>query len=247
MNIFYSLLCVLLGFLFPVLGYSAGFSNFYGGSSKDKPEARADSPICQTSDGGYIVTGITESSSEGGEGIWVVKLLSNGQIEWEKSYAGGSSAMGIQQTSDGGYLTVGNGQGGIWILKLDSSGEIQWQKAYNGAYQPFSFQQTEDGGYIVLCMSTQFGVHDFTVLRLNGTGEINWAKSYIGKNGGTESRTIQQTQDGGFILAGATSAFVTKESEKECDHSLGNAWILKITSTGVVEWEKAYESERVIH
>ena len=258
MKFYFSLVCVLLGFLFPALGYSAGFANFYGGPSRDKPGARAGNPMCKTSDGGYILIGTTGSfGGEVGTDIWVVKLLSSGEIEWQKSYDGESSfdpctscegGTSIQETSDGGYLATGiRGYSRIWILKLDSSGEIQWQKDYDrasgaGTYvgQPFSFQQTEDGGYIVLGMSDQYGVNDFTVLRLNGTGEISWAKSYSGEDGGAEARSIQQTQDGGFIITGATSEFVMKESEKECAHSYGNAWILKITSTGVIEWEKAY-------
>lgn len=258
MNILRSLAFVFLALAFPVLGYPAGFANFYGGPSKDSPDERADNILSQTSDGGYIVIGTTESFGVGGEDMWVVKLLSNGEIEWQKSYGGSldDQAKSIQQTPDGGYLAVGNTNsygvgcggtcGGIWILKLNSSGGIQWQKAYgwSGGWtgQPFSFQQSEDGGYVVLGMTNQFDEEhgDFVVLKLNSSGEMTWAKTYGGDNG-EEARSIQRTKDGGYIVAGATTSFVTHENEKNCSGgSPGNAWILKLSSTGVIEWQKAY-------
>ena len=68
--------------------------------------------IFQTSEGGYIVSGITESNdgdvteNKGNNDVWIVKLSSNGTIEWQKSYGGASSESGesIQQTSDGGHM-----------------------------------------------------------------------------------------------------------------------------------------------
>jgi hypothetical protein len=85
--------------------------------------------IQQTSDGGYIVTGEADAFNAGDD-IWVLKLRSAGDIEWQKAFGGSNSDYGysIRQTSDGGYIVAGEtlsfgaGQSDAWILKLDSDG-----------------------------------------------------------------------------------------------------------------------------
>jgi hypothetical protein len=143
-----------------------------GGSSYDEAHS-----IVQTSDGGYIVAGYTRSNdgdvsgNHGEEDAWVVKLDSEGNIEWQKTFGGSSydEANSIVQTSDGGYIVAGytkssNGDvayggstyhGGIqedvWVIKLDSHGNIIWQEALGGGGydRAFSIAQTSDDGYVV--------------------------------------------------------------------------------------------------
>ena len=79
----------------------------YGGSDMDIARY-----IQQTSDGGFIITANTESFGAGGYlgDYWVLKLESNGDISWQKTYGGSDWDVpeSIIQTSDGGYIVVGD-------------------------------------------------------------------------------------------------------------------------------------------
>ena len=63
----------------------------------------------QTTDGGYIVAGATQSFGSGDNDMWFIKLDSSGDIEWQKTYGGNESdiAYSIQQTWDDGYIVAG--------------------------------------------------------------------------------------------------------------------------------------------
>jgi hypothetical protein len=137
-----------------------------GGSGSDNISC-----VQQTSDGGYIVAGSSNSINGGIEGnhgssdIWVVKLKGSGKREWQKCLGGSSyeSATSIQQTSDGGYIVAGftssndgdiTGNHGLtdaWVVKLDDSGNLNWQKCLGGTDEDraHSIQETSDGGYIL--------------------------------------------------------------------------------------------------
>lgn len=138
--------------------------------------------VKQTSDGGYIVVGVTNcgvtnngdvTGSHGNGDYWVVKLNSNGSIIWQKAFGGSyiDSANDVIQTSDGGYIVVGssgssNGdvignhsydyKNDFWILKLDSLGSLQWQKSLGGTGHDIarSIKQTPDGNYIIIGSSS---------------------------------------------------------------------------------------------
>jgi len=136
------------------MSLNAQWARTYGGGGNDEAWS-----IQQTSDGGYIVAGLTESFGAGSSDIWILKLSSTGTIEWQRTYGGSSydTAHSIQQTSDGGYIvagdtqTFGAGSADYWIIKLFPNGDIEWQRTYGGgSYDTaHSIQQTIDGGYIV--------------------------------------------------------------------------------------------------
>ncbi|QMU31046.1 T9SS type A sorting domain-containing protein [Adhaeribacter radiodurans] len=128
----------------------------------------------QTSDGGYILGGWTDSGksgdkSEGNKGVydfWIVKIKSDGSKEWDKTIGGdnGDYLTSMQQTRDGGYIlggasgsgksgdkTQANKSGDYWVVKLKSDGSKEWDKTIgsdNGDYLT-SVQQTRDGGYLL--------------------------------------------------------------------------------------------------
>ncbi|MEN2984373.1 MAG: Ig-like domain-containing protein, partial [Dictyoglomaceae bacterium] len=141
----------------------------YGGSYDDWANF-----IQQTSDKGYIVAGGTYSFSAGtSDDVYILKLDSNGNLEWEKTFGGNSYdwANSIQQASDGGYIVAGMtnsfGAGGfdVYILKLDSNGNLEWEKTFdeNSYDWANSIQQASDGGYIVAGMTNSFGAGGFDV------------------------------------------------------------------------------------
>ncbi|MBA7706328.1 hypothetical protein ES703_115180 [subsurface metagenome] len=215
----------------------------YGGSVNDEAHS-----IQQTSDGGYIVAGETSSFGTDGGDIWILKLASDGEIEWQKTYGGDKvvSAPFIQQTDDGGYIVAGrtsinevdNWGDDIWILRLTSDGNIEWQKTYGGNRNDSAsfLQQRSDGGYIVVGHTESFGGGgaDIWILKLSPAGNIEWQKTYGGSED-EEVNSFQQTSDGGYIAAGRTESFGAGEND---------FWILKLTSDGDIEWQKTYgESE----
>jgi uncharacterized delta-60 repeat protein len=227
----------------------------YGGSTEDRANF-----IQQTADGGYIVVGYTTSFGTSGGDVWVLKLDSNGNVgpgypgTWQKTYGGASAdfANSIQQTEDGGYILTGTTDSisandwDVWVLKLDSNGNVgssypgTWQKTYGGsdADKAYSIHQTSDGGYIVAGSSYSFGVgtEDAWALKLDSNGNVGpsypgtWQKTYGGIFA-DDIKFIQQTTDGGYIVAGETYSFGAGSYD---------AWILKLNSTGGVIWQKTY-------
>jgi TolB-like protein len=147
-----------------------------------------------------------------------VKTDANGNIQWAKTYGGTGwdEAYSVQQTSDGGYIVAGEtysfgaGYRDIFLIKTDANGNIQWAKTYGGTDDDwaYSVQQTSDGGYIVAGWTESFGADstDVFLIKTDANGNIIWAKTYGGTLRDVAS-SVQQTSDGGYIVAGYTRSF----------------------------------------
>jgi hypothetical protein len=207
----------------------------YGGTNEDRA-----SSVQRTSDGGYIVAGATWSFGEGSSDIFLIKTDANGNVQWAKTYGGTSwdEASSVQQTSDGGYIVAGQtwsfGEGGrdIFLIKTDADGNIQWAKTYGGTYDDYAYsvQQTSDGGYIVAGYTWSFGEGvDILLIKTDANGNIQWAKTYGGTDG-DEAYSIQQTSDGGYIVAGTTLSFGEGV----------DILLIKTDANGNVQWAKTY-------
>ena len=230
------------------------------------------SSIQQTADGGYIVAGYSGSSASGdvtgtnhgGYDYWIIKLDSLGNISWDKLLGGNNfdQAESIQQTADGGYIVAGcsgssasgdvtgtnHGSNDYWIIKLDSLGNISWDKLLGGSYddQAYSIQQTADGGYIVAGYSdssasgdvtgTNHGGFDYWIIKLDSLGNTSWDK-LLGGSGLDLASSIQQTADGGYIVAGYSSSF-TSGDVTGTNHGGFDYWIIKLDSLGNISWDK---------
>jgi uncharacterized delta-60 repeat protein len=220
----------------------------YGGNGSDGAES-----VQQTTDGGYIVAGGTDSSFMGYTHAWVLKLSSTGSVVWQKTYgsnrtdnpwnyfytSGVGTAYSVEQTSDGGYI-VGGGTGWtghLWVLKLGCDGSVVWQKTYGGMGRDtaYSVQQTSDGGYIVAGTAGTNAAYRFWVLKLNSTGSVTWQNMYGELPWGfSMAHSIQQISDGGYVVAGWAGTEFTPGR-------FGAAfWVLKLNSTGSVTWGNAY-------
>jgi hypothetical protein len=231
-----------------------------GGSGYD--EARS---IEQTSDGGYIVAGFSNSidgdvtGNHGSKDYWVTKLDQVGNIEWQKSLGGSENDWGqsIKQTIDGGYVIAGvsgsndgdvSGNhsvvGDFWIVKLNTIGILEWQKCYGG-YQgdvANAIQQTADGGFIVT--GTVYS-NDGDVLGFQGTGDAWLIKlnplgsiewqKCLGGSLNEWGYSVCQTNDGGYILAGVTRS---NDGDVSGNHGNEDFWVVKLNSTGNIEWQK---------
>jgi len=230
-----------------------------GGTSYDVANS-----IQQTSDGGFIVSGYTGSNDGdvsgkyGATDYWIVKLNSSGDIEWQKCLGGiyDDFAYSIQQTNDGGFIVAGfkesnesdmsgnHGAIDALVVKLNSSGDIEWQKCLGGTDydSAHSIQQISDGGFIVAGrtrsnngdVSGNHGACDAWVVKLNSSGDIEWQKC-LGGTDNDYANSIQQTSDGGFIVAGGTHS---NDGDVSGNHGRDDAWVVKLNSTGDIEWQK---------
>lgn len=224
--------------------------------------------IKQTSDGGYIVTGRSESTDgdlkntvfHGLADYWVVKLNENGDIVWQKCFGGNGfdEAYSIIQTSEGGYIITGfayssdgdligvNRHSGhdYWIVKLNNVGTISWQKCLGGSADdyPKIIQQITDGGYIVVGytfsndgdMIGNHGNADYCIAKLDEDGTLRWIK-LLGGKGLDEAFSIQQTTDGGYIVAGSSNS---TDGDMTASHGNNNCWIIKLDNLGNIIWQK---------
>jgi len=197
--------------------------------------------VQQTADGGYIAAGEFRYGNVDTD-VWILKLAPDGTMEWDKTYGGNDPDLAyfLQQTSDGGIVVAGQNDkpasetGGVWVLKLYPWGEIQWQKTYGGDKEDYarSIQQTSDGGYIVAGNTASFGAvsGDEWIMKLDSEGSVEWQQT-IGGEGQDFARSIRQTTDGGYIVAGTTYTFGLGD---------GDIWVLKLDTKGDVEWQKTY-------
>ena len=187
----------------------------YGGSGADSARS-----VARTSDGGFMVAGVTYSNDGNVTGnhnpsgnfsdVWVIKLDPSGTLLWQKAYGGSNvdEANSIFATSDGGAVITGwtesndgdvtglHGAAGsfadVWVLKIDSTGGIEWQKALGGSKNDYG-------------------------------------------------QSVKQTTDGGFIVAGIT---YSNDNDVSGNHDTTGAtqdvWVVKLDQSGTLQWQKCY-------
>lgn len=180
------------------------------------------SVIQQTEDGGYILAGTTRPTDLELENVWIIKLSQTGDFVWGRKL--GTSDYdyftSLCQTADGGYVLTGytvtitdnSRKSQAWMARLDSSGNLLWQKAFGKANECglSSIQQTADAKFILAGGTFSYGAGDSDtfVLSLDSFGNILWQNTYGGSDYDSADH-IQQTIDGGYVVAGTTNSFGT--------------------------------------
>ncbi|MBZ0328525.1 MAG: T9SS type A sorting domain-containing protein [Altibacter sp.] len=229
-----------------------------GGSGYDRLTS-----IQNTVDGGIILGGESDSdisgekteNSQGGKDFWVVKLDSQGIIEWQNTIGGSGNDIlnTLSQTLDGGYIIGGssdsdisgdktensNGEKDYWILKLDVNGSIVWQNTIGGGGSDslVSIAQTPDGGYILGGTSSS-GIsgdrtissqsqNDTWIVKTDANGVIQWQKAFGFVDAYTHS-SLSLTNDGGFIIGGSGAA------------PLRSYYMIKLSELGTFQWSELY-------
>jgi len=182
------------------------------------PETEWGNSLIQTSDGGYVIAGGTDSFGAGETDVYVVKLDANGNLQWTKTIGGENWEAGhsLIQTSDGGYaiaggtISFGIRESDVYVVKLDAKGNLQWTKTIGGpGYEiGLSLIQTSDGGYAIAGYTGSFGAggHDVYVVKLDANGNLQWTRT-IGGPESEEGHSLIQTSDGGYAIAGTTISF----------------------------------------
>ena len=162
--------------------------------------------------------------------------------DWSQTYGGSGDdfAYSVIQTKDGGYALAGftdsSGSGGFdfYLVKTDSAGNMNWSQTYGGSGddEAYSVIQTSDGGYALAgyTSSSGAGYYDFYLVKTDSAGNMQWSKTYGGA-GDDEARSLIQTSDGGYALAGWTDSFGGGGYD---------FYLVKTDSAGKLNWSRAY-------
>ena len=204
------------------------------------PSADVGYAVQQTSDDGYVIAGKT--GVDGSSKAWLLKTDSSGNMIWDRTFGGASadSASSVQQTSDGGYIiggtthSYGAGNSDAWLIKTDSSGNMIWDKTFGGTDYDYavSVQQTNDGGYVIAGKTSSYGAgnSDAWLIKTDSSGNMIWDKTFGGDSYDSAS-SVQQTSDGGYIIAGDTQSYGPGKPA---------AWLIKTDSSGNMIWDKTF-------
>jgi hypothetical protein len=177
-----------------------------GGSSHDHSTF-----IRQTTDAGYIISGLSNSingdasGNHGSSDYWIVKLDSTGAIDWQKQLGGTKpdNSMSVQQTTDGGYLAIG--------YSFSNDGDVS---GHHGS------------------TSTM----DYWIVKLSVSGAIQWEKSFGGSDNDM-AQTIWQTADGGYVVGGWT---FSNDGDVTLNHGGWDSWLIKLGNSGSIQWQRTY-------
>jgi hypothetical protein len=194
--------------------------------------------VQQTSDGGYIVAGTTQSFGAGLTDVYLIKTNASGDTLWTRTYGGTNYDAGfaVQQTADGGYIVTGYVDGGdVYLVKTNASGDTLWTRSYDrtGFYQVGkSVKQTSNGGYIIAGFTGLYSTSwdDVLLIKTDSLGDTLWTHTY-GDTIDDEGFSVRQTSDGGYIVAGGFNSV---------RGGGGDVWLIKTNASGDTLWTKTF-------
>ncbi len=179
--------------------------------------------MTSTTDGGYLLVGNTRSfGDEFSTDLYVVKVNSNGDFNWQKTYGGigGESVNEIIQTSDGNYVmagttsSMGAGSFDVYIIKIDGNGNLLWEKTFGGSGEDEGndITELENGTFAISGYTVSYGAggKDILLLNIDASGNALWYKVF-GNNLQDIAYTIASTSST-IIVTGQISQTVNKRS-----------------------------------
>ena len=200
--------------------------------------------IDKSTDGNYFVTGHSASYGNQYTDAILMKINPSGNIIWAKNYTLNNSEYTnhVTATPDGGCVLLGEtmkylGKGkdsDVLVLKIKNDGQLQWAKKYGGKDLDYgySLEITKDSGFVIGGETKSFtaGDQDMYLIKLTHEGKLEWAKAYGGK-GADYGKYAAQTSDGGFLMAGSTTNFNSRDVD---------LCVSKVAKNGVLLWTKIY-------
>ena len=189
-----------------------------------------------TRDGGFILAGTSSSNrsfqkGEDCKGIsdfWVIKLDASGEEQWQRTIGGNGQdeLVCAFQTKDGGYILGGSSSSNpptISNVKIDGKSSATTKADL--------FNKSEKSR----------GNMDYWVIKLNKEGSIEWQKTYGGQYADL-LRSMEQTTDNGYILAGYSNSPVSGDKLDD-NKGAGDYWIIKIDDLGAIQWQNTYGAD----
>lgn len=205
--------------------------------------------VAATADGGYIVTGLSQSLTDTAGDIVVVKASAQGEPTWSFTYGGPELEGGnsIIQTADGGYMVGGHTEDwgardcDAFLMKLDKYGAKQWLKVYGGDSDDIcqSVVELPEGGFIIAGITASYGNtgnnaqrHTWFV-KTNSNGDTIWTRCYAGR-AAEYANSIAIMSQGGYLAAGWSTSFGIGESD---------GWLLRLKENGDTLWTRRYKTD----
>jgi len=162
--------------------------------------------------------------------------------DWERTYGGAQSDSGfsVKQTRDGGYIVAGTtssygaGASDVYLIKTDGRGDTLWTRTFGGDSDDvaYSVEQTGDSGYVVAGYTKSFGAgaEDVYLIKVNGRGDTLWTRTF-GGDSTDAARSVQQTSDGGYVVAGYTKSFGAGNKD---------IYLIRTNAQGETLWTRTY-------
>lgn len=217
----------------------------YGGIDRDGVSC-----VIQTNDGGYALSGFTESYGAGNNDFWLIKTDTFGSLQWNQTYGDicDESAICVVETSGGGYVLAGNvgsfsaGFSDFWLVKTDTFGTMLWNHTYGGTNLDYAhcMIQTMDKGFAIVGETYSF--HDeglggwdwnYWLVKTDASGSVWWTQTY-GSIDDEYAYCVAETSDAGYAIAGYVEFFGASGSYTS------DAWLVKTDALGTLEWSETY-------
>ncbi len=204
------------------------------------------SSVKQTDDGGFILSGST-ISDDGDSDMWLIRTDATGVELWNKSFGGDEydAAESVLQTPDNGFILIGRtwsygkASSNVWMVKTNEKGVELWNKSFGGdEYDAAeSVQQTTDNGFIVTGWTKSYGAgdDDLWLIKTDADGVERWNQTFGGSSY-DRGHSVQQTGDGGFIIAGMTGSYRSV---------LYGIWVIRTDTYGAELWNWTADETRI--
>ena len=209
------------------------WSRNYGGLDEDVANS-----VLQTADSGLVFAGYTRTSPAGCDG-WLVRTNAAGDTLWTRRLVHNHNEMltSVQPTEDGGYVLTGylrapaSGYYDGWLIRTNAAGDTLWTRTFGGVYEDCFYEacETFDGGFV----AAGYGGSNrcFWLVKTNGNGDCLWSRTFCAPSSAAVARSLQQTADSGFVIAGWGDVRSTGTFD---------FWLIKTDASGDSLWSRVY-------
>ena len=218
------------------------WERIFGGSGRDQAFS-----VTLARDGGYVVAGITASFPLKCYEMYAVKTNASGDPLWMHNFgtAFNDYCWSIAPARDSGYVLLGatdsvlqTGPHDVYLIRIDEDGDSLWARVYGDTGSGPTTNDvgrkiapTDDGGYILIGSTESYGAgsQDMYLVKTDAAGDTQWIRTY-GKSSYETGEAVDQTIDGGYIVAGSTDGSGNGQQ----------IWILRIDRQGDTVWTRIY-------
>jgi hypothetical protein len=211
----------------------------FGGTGEDRAYS-----VIETSDSGYVITGVTQSFGAGGRDAYLIKTDKTGTLQWESTFGGSGNdyAYDVALTYDGGYILVGtspciNGGNDIYLVKVTDIGNMDWATTFCAYYDANarSVIQAYDGGFVLAGDKyIGAGMRVGWLIKTNSSGDLEWSRELTKHHVYDYGMSVAHTADSGYIVCGHGFNYPDAGFD---------TWLTKCSESGNAEWFYHYGGE----